>query len=390
MPVAARVAVVVALLAAIIWWVAGRHHDDGMVAVAPASANSTPPIPRAPVAKAPAHPGGGVLRDDTGAIVAERVSGPASDAPFVRKSSPEETARAVEEYRKANQYPSTSQPLGKHNTDLMKPNQRYENPVPSRFDSGIRYLYSGFKNTIVGNEPVQSFLEVTKDGAPMPVKVLAAQARIRGADDVAEIPLAYGAEGNRYTNSFSPAAFGVKRGSIIETEIWFEVGPDQEESRTLRFFYTPSGAVPARFTGRFRDTLEAGSLVIYAGIDVQREGYYLIDCNLYGAHDEPVMFARYKGDLPAGTSEVRLLFYGKALRDQGVPPPYHIGQLRGGRHDPTRDPDIDSMPLANWSYTTQGRFTLDDLTDAEWDSEHKRHMIELIQKYGTKPGSDTR
>lgn len=97
------------------------------------------------------------------------------------------------------------------------------------------------------------------------------------------------------------------------------------------------------------------------------------------------MFARHKGPLDAGRTEIALLFFGKALRDQGVPPPYHVGQLRGGRHVLGQDPDFESMALEPWTYTTKAQFSLDDLSDAEWDSDHKQNMIEFLEQHGTKP-----
>lgn len=378
----------VAFGAVAIWLVMRGDGDDGMQVVGAAGATDAPARSSTPEVAPPPRRSGKILLDDRGNVVAEQIPNPHGDQPFVRKSTPEETARAVEEYRFANRYPSTSQPLRVHDGDLMRPNQRYEKAEPSGFDDSIRLFYSGAKNTIVGDEPVATFLEVTRAGKPHPVKILAAQARIEAAE--AEIPLAYSGSGARYMNQFSPAALGVSRAAMIETEIWFELGPGQEESRTLRFFYTPEAVIPARFTGNFRDVIEDGSLVIYAGIDVKAEGHYVIDCNLYGAGDAPVMWSRHKGPLPKGSSEVKLVFFGKALRDQGVSPPYHIGQLRGGRHVLGQDPDIESMPLGDWRYTTRTRFTLEDLSDADWDSEHKRKMIELIEKYGTKPGGDPR
>jgi hypothetical protein len=371
----------------VIWLVTRGSNDARMQVVGGPEATATPAS--SPPAESP-PPGrtGKIVLDDHGNVVAEQIANPHGEQPFVPKSTPEETARAIEEYRFANRYPPTSQPLRAEDGDLIRPNQRYEKAGPSGFDDSIRLFYSGAKNTIVGNEPIATFLEVTHAGKTHPVKVLAAQARIEAAS--AEIPLVYSGGGGRYTNQFSPAALGVTRAAVIETEIWFELGPAQEESRTLRFFYTPEAVIPARFTGNFRDAIEDGSLVIYAGIDVIAEGHYVIDCNLYGPGDAPVMWSRHKGPLPKGSSEVKLVFFGKALRDLGVAPPYHIGQLRGGRHVLGQDPDIESMPLADWRYTTQTRFTLEDLSDAEWDSEHKRNMIDLIEKYGTKPGADPR
>jgi hypothetical protein len=327
-----------------------------------------------------------VLRGDGGEVVAERIPNPLGDQPFTKKSSPEETARAVAEYKHANRYPPTSQLLEAHHLDLMRPNQRYEQEQPSRFDTDVQLIYSGVKNTIVGDEPIATFLRVTRDGEPAAVNVLAAQARIERAG--VQLPLVYTGGAGGYVNEFRPAQLGVDRASMIETEIWFEASPGQEESRSLSFFYTPEAAIPARFTGQFRDALEDGSLVIYAGIDVVKAGHYVIDVNLYGPADEPVMFSRHKDPLPAGRSEVRLLFFGKALRDRGVAPPFHLGQLRGGRVSLDADPDTESMPLADWRYTTKTRFSLDDLSDAEWDSEHKRDMIRFLETHGTKPGRD--
>jgi hypothetical protein len=135
--------------------------------------------------------------------------------------------------------------------------------------------------------------------------------------------------------------------------------------------------VPARFTGAFRDAVEAGSLVVHAGVAVTTAGRYVIDCNLYDASDRPVAWTRAKVTLAAGNRDVALTFFGKVLVDQHARGPFHIGQLRGALFDPGHDPDLVQMPAYARTYTT-APYATEAFSDAEYDSPEKQRMIEFL------------
>jgi len=99
----------------------------------------------------------------------------------------------------------------------------------------------------------------------------------------------------------------------------------------LFFNYYPTKGIAGRLSGRFREGIEDGSLVVYASIDVQEAGFFTIDANLLDANDLAFAHARFKGALERGAQEVRLLFFGKVIRDAQPPPPspFRVAEIYG-------------------------------------------------------------
>lgn len=278
-------------------------------------------------------------------------------------------------YRRINQYPPTSRPLSIHH-DIIEPNRRYESPLRAPKDSDVTFWFSADKGTIVGDDVLHSFLEVRRDGEPIDVKIVSATA--------GKMPLTFAKRGHRYTNALRLADAQYAAAAVVDVRIEFEYAPGVTQVASFPVFYTPDAAVPARFTGTFREAVVEGSLVIYAGVEVKQAGWYLIDANLWAADGSPVAWTRHKGNLAPGDTEVPLEFFGKVLVDAKLPSPYKLRQLRGARHVERRDPDFENMPFYEGTYTTRA-YALDSFSSAEWDSEHKREMIRLLaeqQKLG--------
>jgi hypothetical protein len=180
------------------------------------------------------------------------------------------------------------------------------------------------------------------------------------------------------TGAFAPSVMRLSRQSAIGLYVEFDYGGARQRAR-IDFQYTPAAGIPARFTGALRDELEDGSLVIRAGVAVARGGHYLIDCNLYDAQDQPVAWTRAKVELSESSREVELSFFGKVIADQKAKGPFRIGQLRGARFDPGRDPDLEQMPPFTGSYATRA-YTADEFSDAEYDSPEKQRMIRFLSE----------
>ena len=157
----------------------------------------------------------------------------------------------------------------------------------------------------------------------------------------------------------------------------YAVGTEPEREETIRIFVTPLDLEPARFTGNFRDVEEDGSLVVEVGIDVDEPGFYRIDANLVGPNGEPVAWSSYKGELAERDGIVPLRFFGKLLRDRGIAGPYRLQQLRGYLFREGLFPDRVHMPDHDEPFETSD-WKLSSFSDDEWDSPHRRHMVELM------------
>lgn len=87
-------------------------------------------------------------------------------------------------------------------------------------------------------------------------------------------------------------------------------------------------ATDARVTGPYRMAVENGNLVAYVGITADRPSRQHLKGELWGPKGEPLSYAWVRNDeTPAGTSTMKLVFYGKVIRDSGVDGPYHLRNL---------------------------------------------------------------
>jgi len=83
----------------------------------------------------------------------------------------------------------------------------------------------------------------------------------------------------------------------------------------------------AHLTGRFRDRVEGGNLVISAEVEVSREGRFHLAGTLYSDAGEPLGWAQAAAQLTAGTQWVDLAYFGRMFHERGVGGPYHLGTL---------------------------------------------------------------
>jgi hypothetical protein len=147
------------------------------------------------------------------------------------------------------------------------------------------------------------------------------------------------------------------------------------EAGTLMFRFAQTGSAPAQLTLTARDTVEDGSLAIYLGIAVYRPGRFEIRGRLYDSRNTPVALVSFIDELPADAHEVRLLTYGKLLRDQRAVPPFTLRDIEGWRYALGEYPDREMMAMWAAGYQTAA-YSIDRFTDQVWDSPDKRAKIE--------------
>jgi hypothetical protein len=303
-------------------------------------------------------------------------------APYPERGTPGlSTDDPLTAYRRANVYPPTSRPLSRDQVDLLQPDRRHEIMRPDDHGAGITYLFTADRYFVIGDQVLTATLDVRRNGAPIPVTIARAYAVVvdPGAKDAVPVALAFAPSGSTPSSLSSvvaPAKLGLARQSAIGVYLEFDHGGGRQSAH-FDFQYTPTRGIPARFTGAFSDEIDAGSLVIHAGVEVAAPGHYAIDCNLFDAADQPVAWSRFKGELAAGVQATDLLFFGKVIVDGKARGPFHIGQLRGARYAPGLDPDLEQIPPFTGSYATRP-YPTDAFSDAEYDSPQKQKMIELL------------
>jgi hypothetical protein len=293
----------------------------------------------------------------------------------------------VTAYRKANVYPPTSRPLTKDQLDLLQPNRRHELLRPTDHGDGVSFLFTADRYFAIGDDTLTATLDVRRDGVPIPATITKAYAVV--ADPVGHveppIEMAYAAAaGGGLASVFAPAKLALRRQSTISLYVEFDYGSASQLGH-FDFQYTPDRGIPARFTGAFTEALDAGSLVVHAGLEVTSPGHYVIDGNLFDAANQPVAWSRFKGELSAGNQNADLVFFGKVIVDAGAKGPFHLGQLRGARYAPDQDPDLEQVPPFAGSYVTKP-YATEQFSDAEYDSAEKQRMLQLLGNDPTHRG----
>lgn len=274
------------------------------------------------------------------------------------------TEDPVAAYRKVDGYPPTSQPLSRDQVDLLHPNQRREVMREAEHGDGVTYLFTADRASVIGDETLTATLDVRRDGKRIAANVVGASFAVRDPAARTEHPIeiSFVPSGDVLASTIAPAKLSLERQSTIGVDVEFDHGDGRQRAH-IDFQYAPSTGIPAQFTGLFRDAIEGGSLVIHASVEVASAGQYVIDANLFDADDQPVAWARFQGDLVVGSQDAALVFFGKIIVDALAHGPFHIGQLRGARRAPGRDPGLEQMPPFTGSFTT-GPYATFEFSDA--------------------------
>lgn len=290
-------------------------------------------------------------------------------------------------YLKQSVYPPTSRPLRETQRDLIEWNRRHDPKRRSTQDPEVTYRFSADKFWVTGAESITSFLEVRRGDQVAAARVLAARAEpIDEIEGAKPVDLEYSRVGERYENVLEPETVAwIDQPTRLRLSIEFDVGAERSERAQLNVMVTPSRSVPARFTGKFEDEARDGSLVVRAGIEVKRAGWYVIDCNLHGADDRPVAWTRFKGELDRDAETVELVFFGKAVLDAEPAAPMQLGQLRGALYAEGEEPDLHQMVPFSGEY--EARTPLTELSDAEWDSPAKQRKIRMLEELQADPNA---
>jgi hypothetical protein len=161
-------------------------------------------------------------------------------------------------------------------------------------------------------------------------------------------------------------------------------GATRPARAALSALWAPPGAQPTRFTGTFRDAVEAGSLAIYVGVEVTEPGFFNVDANLWGEGEAPVAWTKWRGDLTPGLQEIRLSFFGKALVDSSAAPPFRLEQLRGFRYAESQSPAVQPMDAYPGAYVCASR---EGFVDAEWDDPMRQERIAELERVEGQGGN---
>ncbi len=287
-----------------------------------------------------------------------------------------------------SRFPRDSMPLTKFQVDQLEPNRRFDSKGPVTHkdltvEPNMQVLFTGDKFRIVGDQSLLMTLALFKDDQPVPVSIVSATARAKSVDSAAvglDVPVTFSDRGDLVqmaTLQLTGTPIENHAGRV-DVDVQYDPGNGKIAQVTLDALYQPGGPAPARFTGKFREVMNQGSLDIYAGVEVTEAGPYMISANLFDAARQPAvsMLARMV-QLAPGTTEVKLEAFGRVVREQSSPSPFTLSNLRGYLFYPGKDPDRKTMPDYMEDYQT-AKYPADAFSDDEYWDQHKQNQVQTL------------
>jgi hypothetical protein len=278
--------------------------------------------------------------------------------------------------------------------------------------SSMKYQFALNKVSLAGiQDELQARLTVTStqsSDAALRIQVVNAEmigTSHLGSPDLGAVPFSCEATGPVCTFTWrAPSADKLYWGGLtLQVTITADGSPDQF---VLRQPFYSSPMVAGTFTGTFHDRLENGSLVIDAGVDIQRKMACFVTANLYSADQTtPLQHAQRRVLVDPSMKTISFTFFGKIFRDYGdegafrlqdlvgkcVNVPYpaewfmdsvgHRQDLEAFYKNPpgTSEPPQIFFAYNTYSYTTRS-YPNSAFSDAEWQSPEKTAKLEMMKK----------
>jgi hypothetical protein len=347
---------------------------DGRESVMPRQTGSFPPYTAPP------------------AVAQQPASG--QEAAAARGLWQERLARAeftLKQYVQSTRYPPSSRPLREH-PDRIYPRAPVTRTLPLGSQGQpqeVQIQLSQDRLNLVEDDSARLTVRcVDSLGAAVPCSVEGARAAAgasgpaAGSARLPPAPIEFADDGDAHSTVFQPAQQGF-RGYSGPLRVTFTVRAGGETS-SLFFDLLYTGDPPARFTGKVREAVEAGSLQLYVGITVQKPGRYVITGRVDDASDRPFAYLQFNDLLQAGPQEVKLTVFGKLIVDDAPQWPCKLRDLDGFLLFPDQDPDRQELAmLAGVAYKTQPH-TPGEFSPDEWQSpERQRHITEFTKDVDT-------
>lgn len=137
----------------------------------------------------------------------------------------------------------------------------------------------------------------------------------------------------------------------------------------------------AHLTGRYRDAVRQGSLVISAEIEVRRTGRFHLAGTVASMKGEPIGSAQTAAELEPGRYWLDLQFYGLMFHDRQIAGPYKLASLV--LTTATQMPNAKGMPVLN-AHTTRP-YRLEEMTTEPFNEPNLLDAARRLE--GEAPGA---
>jgi len=366
-----------------------------------AGPKSPPEPPADPTA--PAQSAASPARKPKGPRIAdpiEEIPAAPSEPPITHQERRERRVQAsLETYLEYAKYPPSSRPMREH-PDQVRPHTVAPNKLPlAREDQKLTdamVTLSQDRYYLVGEERAAFTIACATSEGPAACEVLSSTAQVpfhapARNDGISEVPPAAqvpfndgGQNGDAaagdgtYTALFAPSAQGFQSyfGPIqldIELRVEGETG-----KASFDVVYTPKA--PAIFTGKVREVIEGGSLSLYAEMQVEKPGRYVIAARVDDDAGKSFAYLNFNEEVKKGKQEAKLVVFGKLILDEQVKPPFRLRDLEGFLLKEDTSPDRELMPTLEGVFHTTRPYSVADFSDREWESEEKTRHVKEYQR----------
>ncbi|WP_419145149.1 choice-of-anchor X domain-containing protein [Myxococcus stipitatus] len=299
----------------------------------------------------------------------------------------ERAKRTLESYVAATRYPPQSRPIEEHPDQVTLAEPERLRPL-SREHPELQLRLKQDRVFVVGDEAVHFFVSCEDaQRQPRPCQVLSASAHeaeyVQGAGMMPAVPVVFTDDG---VGGDAVAKDGVFTGRLQPSKQGFPlfsgtlrvdvvVRSDRAEGTAfLDILYTPSP--PATFTGKVREEVSAGSLLLYLGINVRKAGRYVVAGRVDTEGGEPFAHVSFNEELKEGAQEVKLTVFGKLIRDEDPSFPLKLRDVEGFLLKESGDPDRELMATLRGEVHTTHDYQASSFSPDEWQGEVRRRYID--------------
>ena len=308
----------------------------------------------------------------------------------------ERSRQALDRYRESTRYPYESRPIDEH-PDQQRPFDLIPDEKPLRKPGGepargVRVRTTQERVFVSGAESVRFTVTLQDDaGKTLPLLVTRAVAfDLPDASQAIGRPQVAVDFSDAGTDPDTKAGDGIFSARLQPSTQGFadyagtirlQVELNQDGRQGLVNFdvvYEPQ--VPAVWLGSVREALQDGSLNFYLKAKVSQPGRYVVSARVDDANGKPFALLGFNDEVAAGVQEMRLVLFGKLVRDGAPVFPLALRDVEGFLLIPDRFPDRAMMPRLAGRVHVSGSYPPAGFSDAEWSSEEReRYLAELTR-----------
>jgi hypothetical protein len=325
------------------------------------------------------------------------------------------------DFKLTYRYPADSRPLTRKMVDLLDPFRIQQEKTPI-FRAGTEtgeihgyFTWNSNSYMVTEESPAITWLEVFdhESGNQVRPRILSAEVysdpiygeKLIGNVDYNDSGSGFDATSGDgvYTFSFLPRASDRLHWGELTMRVKFDVPEIKMKEAEASFTFHSTPEPPAKFTGKYGEYLENGSLYITVDVDVFRAGQYIFEGNLFDKETgNPYHWVYLRPYLEKGKGQtIRMQFFGAIFHDMGFDEGrFVLKNLRGHRLNLPYDPrKLDSMlekgqeipdsseHLQEWmslpetNYVTLRSYSLEQFSKQEYNGPDKEARLKVIREY---------